>query len=82
MANADKLAAEALESPHVRASIKKRWGDGVDHPDGSVNREAIAHLIFDDEMERRWLESIIHPHGRADEDIHLRQPCGVVLGHW
>ena len=61
VANADKLAAEALESPHVRASIKKRWGDGVDHPDGSVNREAIAHLIFDDEMERRWLESIIHP---------------------
>jgi len=61
VANADKMAGEALESPEVREQITKRWGDEVRHPDGSVNREAVAHLVFNDESERGWLESIIHP---------------------
>ena len=31
---------------------------GFDHPVRERQSGGVAHLIFDDEMERRWLESI------------------------
>ena len=61
VADADQMASEALESPDVREKITRRWGSDVVNDEGSVNREAVAHLVFTDETQRCWLESIIHP---------------------
>ena len=61
VANADQMAREALESPEIRDLITSRWGREVRLADGGVNRDAVAQVVFNDETERHWLESIIHP---------------------
>ena len=38
-----------------------RWGDKILNPDRTWDRQAIARIVFNDERERRWLESVAHP---------------------
>lgn len=63
--NADRLAHGVLATPKVLKQLVARWGEGILHEDGSVNRSAIARLVFsesaDAEEERHFLESVIHP---------------------
>lgn len=59
--DADKLGHEAILRPGVVASIARRWGDGVLKPDGSVNRRALAGIVFDDASARKDLEAIMFP---------------------
>ena len=61
VADADEMAKEALDSETVRDQLKARWGADVFTPEGSVDRMAVAHHVFNDPSERQWLESIIHP---------------------
>ena len=42
-------------------AIRKTFGDGVFHPDGTLNRAALAELVFSSTPHRRALEGIIHP---------------------
>ena len=42
-------------------AIRKTFGDGVFHPDGTLNRAALAELVFSSAPHRRALEGIIHP---------------------
>jgi dephospho-CoA kinase len=46
------------------AAIQKRFGDGVLRPDGSLDRGALAQLVFGDPAALRDLESIVHPEVR------------------
>ena len=59
---ADAISRELLEqkSP-VRDLIREAFGDGVFNDDGTVNRRALANIIFEDEFERKRLEAILHP---------------------
>jgi dephospho-CoA kinase len=59
--DADKLGHEAIKRPGVVASIARRWGDGVLKLDGSVNRRALAGIVFADEAARKELEAIMFP---------------------
>lgn len=59
--DADRLGHLALEQEAVKASIVRRWGFGMIQPNGSINRKALAGIVFHDESERKGLESIIHP---------------------
>lgn len=59
--DADKLGHEAILRPGVVASIARRWGDGVLKPDGTVNRRALAGIVFADEAARKDLEAIMFP---------------------
>ena len=59
--DADKLGHEALEQSGVKASIVRRWGNGVLKSDGTVNRRAIGGIVFASETERQGLEAMIFP---------------------
>ena len=61
VADADELAGQAIEAPAVREALRGRWGEEIFTSEGPVDREAVAAVVFRDESERRWLESIIHP---------------------
>jgi dephospho-CoA kinase len=60
--DADVLAREAvaLGSPAL-AAIHARFGDGVLQQDGTLNRPALASIIFHDDNARRDLNHIVHP---------------------
>lgn len=59
--DADKLGHVALEDPDAKAALVERWGSSVLKPDGTVNRRAVAVLVFGNPDERRALETIVFP---------------------
>jgi dephospho-CoA kinase len=64
--------AVLAEDPDVHSALRERWGDSVFAADGSVNRSAIAKRVFgegrDAEVDRRYLESLLHPRIRQRLD--------------
>jgi len=58
----DVLARDAVApgSPGL-AAVVGRFSATILNPDGSLNREALGHLIFADSKARQDLENIIHP---------------------
>jgi dephospho-CoA kinase len=60
--DADLLARDAV-SPGTAAlrAIVARWGAGILHPDGSLDRAALRRITFSDPAERAALEAIVHP---------------------
>jgi dephospho-CoA kinase len=63
--DSDALAREAVEpgTPGFDAVVD-RFGHGVVTPGGSIDRPALAALVFSDERARADLEAIVHPEVR------------------
>lgn len=59
--DADKLGHAALDVPAVKDALVAKWGTGILKPDGTVNRRAIAGIVFGDEAEKRFLEATVFP---------------------
>jgi dephospho-CoA kinase len=60
--SSDEIVHELLRSDsEVQAAIRERWGDAMLDPDGGVDRDAVAHVVFTDRGELQWLESLLHP---------------------
>ena len=60
--DADALAHEAMRTGSVAwRRIVEDFGEGILHPDRSINRQALGGIVFTDEDARRRLEDIIHP---------------------
>ncbi len=59
---ADAISRELLakKSP-VLELIREAFGDGVFQQDGTLDRKALANIIFETEFERKRLEAILHP---------------------
>ena len=68
--DADKLAREVVE-PGTQGleQIKETFGEAVLNADGSLNRQGLGEVIFNDPVKRKALEAIIHPlvRNRAQE---------------
>jgi dephospho-CoA kinase len=58
--SADEAAHEVLADPEVVELVRNRLGDEA-VVNGSVNRDAVARLVFGDDDARTWLESTIWP---------------------
>ncbi len=60
--DADMLAREAVApgSAGLRA-VAARFGDGVLNADGTLDRAALARIVFSDPRARAALEAIVHP---------------------
>ncbi|MGE0042475.1 MAG: dephospho-CoA kinase [Vicinamibacterales bacterium] len=67
--DADVLAREAV-APGTAGleAIRARFGDRVIGPDGGLDRQALAAIVFADAGARRDLEAIVHPVVRAAID--------------
>ncbi|MCX7885824.1 MAG: dephospho-CoA kinase [Verrucomicrobiae bacterium] len=60
--DSDLLARRALEqgTPTYRAVVS-HFGAGILNADGSINRAALADIIFSNETERMVLNELVHP---------------------
>ena len=60
--DADQLARQAIApgTPGFDA-VLTRFGRAVQKPDGGLDRDALAKLVFSDDAARRDLETIVHP---------------------
>ncbi len=63
--DADQATHAVLEDPEVREALRQRWGGDVFRPEGAVDRERIAEIVFAERPkgggERRFLENLVHP---------------------
>ncbi len=60
--SSDEIVHELLRSdPEVQAAVRERWGDAMLTPDGAVERDRVANVVFTDRRELEWLESLLHP---------------------
>jgi len=61
--HADLVAREMMEShPEIRTQLKQAFGNDVYMPDGKLDRKRLAALIFNDELAKHRVNSIVHPH--------------------
>src|SRR3954452_23359833 len=60
--DADRIAREIVE-PGGRAyqAVVDRFGSDVVAADGTIDRPAVAAIVFDDEQARRALNGLTHP---------------------
>jgi dephospho-CoA kinase len=60
--DADRLAREVVEPGEpALAAIFERFGEALRAPDGTLNRPALAAIVFADPAARKDLERITHP---------------------
>jgi len=72
--DADLLAREIVEPGEpALGAIAAAFGAGVLQEDGSLNRAALAEIVFSDPAARRALEAITHPAIRARAEQKLAQ---------
>ena len=79
--DADLLAREAVAagSPGL-AQVVERFGTGVLRPDGTLDRGALARIVFNDRVARADLEAIIHPEVyRRISEWFANLPVGTTL---
>jgi dephospho-CoA kinase len=60
--DADALGHEALQQPEMIRWAVGRWGGGVRRPDGSLDRRAIARVVFANPDELAALEGMVFPY--------------------
>jgi dephospho-CoA kinase len=60
---ADIYAREAVaKNSPILTAIFQRYGDKVKLADDCLDRKALGAIIFNDKVEKAWLESQIHPY--------------------
>jgi dephospho-CoA kinase len=76
--DADAITRE-VQAPgtEVFAAIVERWGDGVVAADGSLDRAAIADIVFNDPDELSALNDIVHPAVGAEIAERLAAAAGT-----
>lgn len=83
LVSADTLAREVVSpGTKVLAKLAARFGSEILAADGSLDREALAALVFADEKNREVLNQITHPAiaSLAEERLdHLRQTDAALI---
>jgi dephospho-CoA kinase len=76
---------ELYAGPELRDQLVERWGEEV-APGGTVDRAAIARIVFDRPEEREWLQGALWPRvgarvaeWRAELDARGRPPRAAVV---
>ena len=71
--DSDAQVRAAYNDSAIQHQIREWWGDAVFNSDGSINRRAIAQQIFADEMQRKRLESLLHPWVNHQRELAMQQ---------
>ena len=84
--SADEIGHELLSpGTEVYDEVVRHHGKRVLNPDGTINRKALAQIVFFDRQELEWLNRLTHPRiaRRVREEIsRLRRelpPCSLVV---
>ena len=91
--DADRLARDAV-APGTAGfdAVRDRFGDAVIAPDGSLDRAALARIVFADDEARAALEAIVHPevrrriaesvaaHAETDDVVVVDSPLLIETG--
>ncbi len=80
--DADLYAKEAVaKGSPILETIFARYGDRVIQTDRSLNRSSLGEIIFNDAVEKQWLESQIHPYvrDRFDRELQCLEDNTIVL---
>ena len=56
----DRVAHDLLDDDEVKAALVDRWGEEI-APGGSVDRDKVGEIVFNDRDQLAWLESVTHP---------------------
>ena len=81
--DADQYAREAL-APNTSAakSVAQRFGAAVGSA-ADLDRKSLGRIVFRDAEERRWLETLVHPHVRdrfqQELERHSQAPVVVLM---
>ena len=60
--SADNVASEILKNDAgVRLKITQRWGLHLLDDRGSIDKTALARIVFENESERSWVGELLHP---------------------
>lgn len=81
--DADVLSREVVEpGTQGLAEVVELFGTDVLGPDGALDRQALAGIVFGDRQARRDLEGVLHPRiwARAAE-LESAAPAGTVVVH-
>lgn len=83
--DADEIARRCLQPGHpaFRETVDA-FGSGILLPDGTIDRKALAHIIFSDPEQKKRLEGILHPRiveaeTREVERIQARPESSIVV---
>lgn len=80
--DADKISRQ-LTAPGGEAlpSIREAFGEFVFFPDGTLNREVLADIVFQNEEERKKLNGLMHPlvDRRVREKIEVCRKMGTLV---
>lgn len=78
--DADALGHEALTQPEIIEQLTARWGASVRKPDGTLDRRAIAQIVFANPQERNALERLVFPYikERCLQEIDLAMADSTV----
>ena len=68
--DADRIAADVIQLPAIRAQVEAEFGEVYDEA-GRLDRAALADRIFTDSGARERLNEIVHPEVRARIDKAL-----------
>jgi len=84
--DADLYAHEALRAEsQITKKVLLRYGNKIIHNssknDQLINRKALAKIVFENDVEKKWLEEIIHPfvNKRIEEDLENLKSNSVVI---
>jgi dephospho-CoA kinase len=66
IASADEIVHRLYADPEVQAALVERWGDDVRSGE-EVDRKRIGEIVFADQDELAWLESLLHPRVVAEQ---------------
>ncbi|OYQ66275.1 dephospho-CoA kinase [Pseudanabaena sp. SR411] len=59
--DADLYARQALTGERL-AKLRNRYGKLIFDDQGNLNRRKLGAIVFDSDIERQWLEQLIHPY--------------------
>ncbi len=80
--DADAVVRELQEPGQpVFDAMLSRWGERILQADGSLDRKGVAAIVFNDEVELRALENIVHPALRSEiqRRIEAQRPTDHVV---
>lgn len=78
--DADVIAREAVKvnSP-IFQGIIDRYGENILLNNGNLNREKLGDIIFNNSLEKKWLESQIHPFVRDSLERKIPQLSNPII---